>query len=75
MRSKRTKDPNFCRCPICGKMPRVFYVVPNFGWAYCDGTFFHKHEMIMASTGYCNPSELNSILAEEWVRSIIKTKV
>ena len=70
---KRITDMNFFNCPICGKKPHVEIFNMNYGMAYCKGTFFKRHPLIKASTGYCNPSKLYETLMFKWNYSHLGT--
>ena len=75
MKNKRTKDLRFYLCPYCQKPPREFYLPPNYGWAYCDGTFFRPHKKIRAETGMCNPSDVMQKLVERWNQEVLKVNL
>jgi hypothetical protein len=62
----RTKDYLFLPCPICGKMPHVTYITPNYGTAYCNGRFLKRHEFIVVKDVFPKPSRMPLDLAREW---------
>lgn len=63
---RRTNDVAFFPCPICGRKPYVIYYPPNYGVAFCNGTFFYPHDQIVASVLYEDSSSLVKRLASDW---------
>ena len=62
----RTTNVDFNSCPICGKKPYLKILGINYGYVYCDGTFFKRHSLVQFNSDYCQPTELLKTLSNKW---------